>query len=413
MAGPRRLTGLVSSALERLFLPEGDLVVALSGGADSAALAYLVREIGHSPRLLHVDHGLDHSPLMRRAAVNVATDLGLDLEIVEVVVEKGSSPEGQARRARYQALAAATTEGDRVLTGHTADDSAETVLLNLIRGTGPAGLGGIPWFRPPNVYRPILGLTRSETRELAAISGLRFVDDPMNDDPTLTRNLVRREIIPALERLNPSVVDAVVRMSRLVRADDAYLEDLASDLHPLLTAGSAAIPIGSLLAVPRPVADRALRLLARQVVGDDRLDAGVVERVWSVVRGESPRQQVAAGATASRSGPMLTIAKDATEPARTPSPVKLTAGRHETGGLVFEVIEMAGPCRVAPLSRWSAIFPAEASLTATDGGMVLADGSPAWVPGEKRLPVGWYQPGESGYLLVSASRKPGWRSSLS
>jgi tRNA(Ile)-lysidine synthase len=414
MAGPRRLTQLVSSALERLALPKGDLVVALSGGADSAALAYLVREVGRRPRALHIDHGLEHAPLMRKAAAAIATQLGLDLELVEVVVEQGPSPEGQARRVRYQAFLDSTSPEERLLTGHTADDSAETVLLNLIRGTGPTGLGGIPAFRPPNVHRPILALTRSETREIAAITGLEFADDPMNQDPALTRNLVRRRILPFLSQLNPALVDAVTRMSRMVAEDDAFLDRLALGLGVDLSNDSASIPVGVLAAAPGPLADRVLRQMAGHVVGEDRVDAASIERIWSVLEGESSGQEIASGASARRSGPLLVIsAADDTTSGPALGVAELTPGRHQIGGLVFEVAAMEGPCLVAPLSRWSAIFPAGTRLQFSSDGVVLAEGEPAWVPGEKRLSVAWYEPGASRYLSVSARREPGWTSSLS
>jgi len=414
MAGPRRLTDLVSSALERLDLPEGDLVVGVSGGADSAALAYLVLEAGHRARALHVDHSLEHSPIMRKAAEAIATQLGLDLEIVEVVVGEGSSPEGQARLVRYQAFLESTSSGERLLTGHTADDSAETVILNLIRGTGPTGLGGIPAFRPPNIHRPILALTRSETREIAAIAGLEFADDPMNQDPTLTRNLVRNRIVPLLSQLNPALVDAVTRMSRMVAEDDAFLDRLAQGLGADLSEGSAGIPVGVLAAAPGPLADRVLRQMAGHVVGEDRVDYASIERIRQVLEGESSSQEIASGASARRSGPLLVISwgdHTTSEPAH--GVAALAAGRHQMGELVVEVSAMTGTCLVAPLSRWSAIFPAGTALHLTSDGVVLAGGEPAWVPGERRLPVAWYEPGASGYLLVSARREPGWTSSLS
>jgi len=413
MAGPRRLTDLVSSALERLALPEGDLVVALSGGADSATLAYLVLEADRRVRALHVDHALEHSPLMRKAAVSIATQLGLDVEIVEVVVGEGSSPEGQARLVRYQAFLESTSSGERLLTGHTADDSAETVILNLIRGTGPTGLGGIPAFRPPNIHRPILTLTRSETREIAAIAGLEFADDPMNQDPALTRNLVRHRMVPLLSQLNPALVDAVTRMSRMVAEDDAFLDRLAQGLVADLSEGSAGIPVGVLAAAPGPLADRVLRQMAGHVVGEDRVDYASIERIRRVLEGESASQEIASGASARRSGPLLVIsAADHTPSEPAHGVAALPAGRHQMGELVVEVSAMTGPCLVAPLSRWSAIFPAGTSLHLTSDGVVLAGGEPAWVPGEKRLPVAWYEPAASGYLLVSARREPGWTSSL-
>lgn len=411
MAGPRRLRELVSSATERLRLPRGELVVALSGGADSAALAYLVTESNRTPRALHVDHGLAQSDQMQTAAEEVAAALGLQLEVVEVAVGGGPSPEAQAREARYLAFAGATGSAELLLTGHTRDDSVETVLINLIRGTGPTGLSGIPYHRPPNVYRPILELSRAETREIAALAGLGFVDDPMNLDPNLTRNLVRREVIPVLTQLNPSLLEAVARLAAQVRADDELLDRLASRLAPDLEDGFATIPTGALVAAPRPLADRALADMIGHVVGSDRVEMAAVGRAWSVVSGESTGQQIAGGAAARREGPLLVVSVGDQRDVEGDGEEIELAGRTQVGDLVFEVTAREGVCRVAPLSRWSALFPSGSRLTATPRGTVLADGEPAWVPGEKRLPVAWYQPGASGYLVVSARRRPGWTSS--
>ncbi|MBW3666001.1 MAG: tRNA lysidine(34) synthetase TilS [Actinobacteria bacterium] len=413
MAGPRRLKELVSSASERMTLPDGELVVALSGGADSAALAYLVLSGGRKPRALHVDHGLAYSATMRAAAKAIADEIGIALEVVETVVDEGPSPEARAREARYRAFGEGTGPDDRLLTGHTADDSAETVLINLIRGTGPTGLTGIPSFRPPNVYRPILALGRAETREIAALGGLSFVDDPMNLDPNITRNLVRRQMIPVLSQINPSLLEAIGRLSRQVRDDDELLDRLAGELRPRLEDDLASIPVGVLVTSPRPLADRVLAKMIAHVAGSDRVEVGAVERAWSVAHGDSGRQEIAAGASANREGPLLVISAGADDSrADGADEVDLSdSGRVLVGSLVFEVAARNGVCRVAPLSRWLALFPAGTRLTATPEGMVLADGEPAWVPGGERLPVAWYEPGASGYLVVSARRKPGWTSS--
>lgn len=383
--------------------------MAVSGGADSAALAHLVTESARTPRALHIDHGLIHSAQMRAAAETVAGAIGLQLQVVEVVIGEGPSPEGQAREARYLAFADATTPDESLLTAHTRDDSVETVIINLIRGTGPTGLSGIPSFRPPNVYRPLLEVSRAETREIAALAALDFVDDPMNFDPNLTRNLVRREVIPVLSQLNTSLVEAVARLAGQVREDDELLDRLAAELRPRLETGSASIPIGMLSAAPRPLADRVLARMIGHVAGSDRVEVATVDRAWSVVSGEAAGQQIASGAIARREGPLLVVT--------VPDPVDNDdggetelAGSIGVGPLVFEVTERGGVCRVAPLSKWSALFPAGTRLTATSDGIVLADGETAWVPGEKRLPVAWYEPGTSGYLVVSARRRPGWTS---
>ena len=177
------------------------MAIALSGGADSAALGLLASEtLGDEVRAIHVHHGLRWSDSLREAANLVAKQLDLPLSIAEVEVLDGS-PEAAAREARYRVL---TEFDDQVVTGHTKDDSVETVLINLVRGTGSGGLGGIPWHRPPNVYRPLLEVSRSETREIATLAGLEFFDDPMNEDLDLLRAAVRRRIVPELEALNPA-----------------------------------------------------------------------------------------------------------------------------------------------------------------------------------------------------------------
>ena len=407
MAGPRRLIELVSSVSERMALPHGEVVVALSGGGDSAALAYLTVEAGRKPRAVHVDHGLAHSATMRTAAESIAAEMGIDLKVVETEVGGGPSPEGKARVARYRAFGDATAEGERLLTGHTADDSVETVLINLVRGTGPTGLSGIPYFRPPNIYRPLLGVRRAETREIATLAGLGFVDDPMNLDPQLTRNLVRFQVIPILSQLNPSIAEAIGRLSVQVREDDELLDRLTGALRPRLEEGSAAIPVGVLLTAPHPLANRVLAGMIAHVVGSDRVAAAAVERAWSVARGDSNRQEITLGASVRRAGPLLVIAGETDERVMGGEEVAISgSGETRAGSLVYDVLVREGVCRVAPLSLWSALFASGTRLSATADGLVLADGEPAWVPGEKRLPVAWYQPGADGYLVVSARRRP-------
>lgn len=285
MAGSRRLTELVDSARSRLQPPPGPLTVALSGGADSAALAFLLGANRTAVSAVHVDHGLPGSPALRGAAAAIAEALGLELRIVEVEVAEGPSPEEQARKVRYEAL----DDLDRtVVTAHTRDDNAETVLINLIRGTGPTGLGGIPYHRPPSTYRPILGISRNETREIAALAGLPFRDDPMNADLGLTRNRIRHGILPLLRELNPQVVEAITRAASAVSADAAFLDSLAEriDVDP-------GVAVGTLITVPRPVADRVLARLLQQSgldVSEDRL-----RRAWTVVQGRAGSQELAGG----------------------------------------------------------------------------------------------------------------------
>lgn len=403
MARTRRLTELVSAVGDRLRLPPGDPVIALSGGADSAALAYLCVESGRQVRALHVNHGLAGADLMEKAAATIAEHLGLGLTVVSVTVSSGPSPEGQARAARYEAYAKATDDAP-LLTGHTRDDHVETVVLNMVRGTGLRGLSGIPYHRPRNIYRPMLSVTRSETREIASLAGLGFVDDPMNEDPALTRNVLRRSILPSLRRLNPRLDEAIARMAALAGEDADFLDDMSGEIPVVRRDGASGVPIGSLLAVPQPLARRALVELLRDV-GVEATEARV-RLLWEVVAGQTWSHEVGGGVTVRRAGPLLVVSQDPSEPGAEDE-VALAPGTVVWGNLEFDVVEHDRVCGAVSLSRWAAIFPRGTELAVGADGVVTADGRPAWAPGKKRLPVAWYEPGTIGYLSVFA-RETGW-----
>jgi tRNA(Ile)-lysidine synthase len=292
----RRLIELISATLPRLQFPEGPAVIALSGGADSATLALLALEAGMEASALHVDHHLPASPMMEKAAVLVAEGLGIPIEVRRVVPARGPSPEEQARDARYEAFA--DVDGP-VLTGHTRDDDVETVMMNLIRGSGATGLRGIPVYRPPHIHRPMLSVGRNETREIAMLAGLPFADDPMNSDLSLTRNRIRIEILPLMRALNPRVDEAISRAAGALGRDSGYLDEMAASLY------QDPVPVSLLSTVPRVLADRMLRrLLEESGVGatSDRM-----ERVWSVVVGATDRQDLTQGKVVVRRGPLVVI----------------------------------------------------------------------------------------------------------
>lgn len=399
MVEPRRLSDLVDGVLRRLALPVGELAVAVSGGADSAALAFVLVGSGRAFRALHVDHGLPGSPLMEKAAIAISEHLDIDLEVVRVSVPEGASPEGQARRARYEAFAGALATGERLLTAHTRDDNVETILFNIIRGTGSRGLTGIPYHRPPGIFRPALAVSRSETREIAALAGLGFVDDPMNEDPGITRNLIRTRVIPTLRQLNPSIEEAMTRMASAVASDVRYLDSLAQRSHR-----DDDLVVGTLKALPRPVADRLIRMAFESAAGGSEVTADRLERVWRVIDEEASSQEIGGGVTVHRHGPRLVFSK-AESPELAQEPVTLTAGTHHVGPLEFDVTRVSGVCHVVPLSKWAAVFPAETRLVCRQDGVVTADGEVAWVPGQTRLPVAWYEVGTIGYLSVFAREK--------
>ncbi len=208
---------------------EATVLVAVSGGPDSTALAFLTAEARPDLTLVlgHVRHGWRDD----RADVAVVTDharfLGADLQVTEVVVTAtGDGPEAAARAHRYAALRrqARDTGATVVLLGHTAEDQAETVLMRLARGTGIPGLGGMAAVRG-GLVRPLLRLRRNDVRRFVVQEGLEAVEDPTNLDPALTRTIARHEVLPVLARLGPDPVAALARLADVAR-DDADKLDL-------------------------------------------------------------------------------------------------------------------------------------------------------------------------------------------
>ncbi len=414
MVETRRLIELRSRLIELLEVPAGDLVVALSGGADSAALAYLLGHPARRFRAVHVNHGLPDSSKLERAARGIAGRLGVDLDVAAVAVPAGASAEGQARHARYESLSGQLETGEWLLTAHTREDQAETVLMNLLRGSGPAGLAGIP-VKSGSIARPMLGISRSETRELAVLADLPFYDDPANLDPANRRNVIRLEVLPGLEaRFNPRLVESLARAATLTRSDEDYLQGQVGSVSLLARGSSVAVPVGGLAAVPRPVADRAVRGCLARVRPPHSGTAAEMAQIWAVASGERRSTLLAGGIEVAVDGPLLVFSREPSSHASS-SPVALEVGVNTVDGYEIEIERVDRVCRVAPVGPGWAVFDPEARLTARvdeKGRLVVeADGSTAWLPGERRLGVAWYQPRTTGYLSVFAREECGWTSS--
>lgn len=255
-----------------------EVSLAVSGGADSLALLALAVHRGCRVTAYHVDHGLRPGSAAEADVVaSTAARLGAKFEALSVRVAPGPNLEARARAARYGALPA------DVLTGHTADDQAETVLLNLLRG---AALDGLAGFRPDR--RPLRRLRRAETRALCAALDLAPVDDPTNANPAHRRNRVRHELLPLLDAVaDRDVVPVLARQADLLRDDAALLEALAAELDPTDATALAAAPVA--------LARRAVRSWLR--AGDEQHppDGATVERVLAVARGEATGTDVGGG----------------------------------------------------------------------------------------------------------------------
>jgi tRNA(Ile)-lysidine synthase len=271
-----------------------DVSCAVSGGPDSLALLALAVHAGCHVTAIHVDHGLRpdsgcEADVVRRAAER----FGAAFLAERVTVGPGANLEARARAARYRALPA------DVLTGHTADDQAETVLLNLVRGAGLDGLAGMDPAR-----RPLRHLRRDETRRLCAALDLDVVADPTNDDPAFRRNRVRRDLVPLLDAIaEREVVPVIARQAELIRADVALLDELAAAIDPQ--------DARALAGAPTPLARRAVRRWLRKAgpggAEQHPPDAASTDRVLAVARGDAVACELAGGWRVARSGGRLRL----------------------------------------------------------------------------------------------------------
>lgn len=275
--------------------PGSAVTCAVSGGADSLALLVLAVRARLDVTAVHVDHGLragsaEEAGIVRAAALRV----GARFRDEHVTVVAGPNLEARARSARYGVLP------PDVLTGHTLDDQAETVLLNLLRGAGPEGLAGMR----ADERRPLLALRRTETRALCAAWGLEPVEDPSNTDPDIRRNRVRHELVPLLADIaerDPAPV--LVRQAGVFRSVADLLEDLALDLDPT--------DAKALAAAARPVAAVAVRRWLRTVGDGHPPDLAAVERVLDVARGQRRATEVAGGRRVARTAGRLRLEEPA------------------------------------------------------------------------------------------------------
>lgn len=273
------------------FPPAGtEVSCAVSGGADSLALLVLAVDAGCVATAVHVDHQLrPGSAADADVVAEVAARVGAGFRAERVAVTPGPNLEARARRARYAALPGGA------LTGHTADDQAETVLLNLLRGAGLEGLAGYDPTR-----RPLRALRRRDTHKLCADLGIQPVHDPSNDDPRFRRNRIRLELLPVLDAIAERDVAAVLaRQADGLRSDAELLEQLSLAVDPT--------DAKALAAAPGPLAARAVRRWLR--AGHERHppDAATVARVLAVAHGEAVACDVGGGRQVRRSRQRLVL----------------------------------------------------------------------------------------------------------
>jgi tRNA(Ile)-lysidine synthase len=289
--------------------PGDRIAVAVSGGADSVALSLLLNNLAPVlgatvVGLIHVNHGLrgadaDEDEAFCRA---LAARLGLAFEVhradvVSLARTRHLSIEAAARLARYDWFPAAAERlnANRVATGHTADDQAETVLLRLLRGSGARGVSGIRLRRGMYV-RPLLHCRRKALREWLQEIGEGWREDASNADTRVPRNRVRHEVMPLVENLAPGAVTALARHAALAADDEAYLTRIAEAMVAGATSGGnfarPQLSASVLTSQPPAIARRIIRVLAERVAPGRALSFRHIEAVRRLAATDKPHSRL-------------------------------------------------------------------------------------------------------------------------
>jgi tRNA(Ile)-lysidine synthase len=297
------------------------VLVAVSGGSDSVALAILLRELcehgGFSlVALAHVNHQLRPGAgrderFCRELAVRL--DLPIHVESVDVKSYAASqrlSIEDAARRLRYECLHRAAVEirADRVAVGHTRDDQAETFLLKLIRGAGMPGLGGI-YPQRGEIIRPLLDVSRAELREYLRSLGYDWVEDETNTDLRNPRNRIRHRVLPELNlAAGADTTSAIARAAGLVREDTQWLDGLAAGrFAALVREGPHGLDIdaAALDEEPLPVRRRILLMALRMIADGREIGLEHVELAMGVAAGLTGGADLPGGRVELRRGKLV------------------------------------------------------------------------------------------------------------
>ena len=270
--------------IDRSRIPAGSRVLcAVSGGADSMCLLHLLWSRGDlALTAAHYEHGLRGEESLRdaRFVEDFCRQRGIPFvmeqgDAAAYAREKGLGIEEAARELRYAFLErqADLLGCDWIVTAHSADDNAETLLLNLCRGAGAAGLSGIPP-RRGRILRPLLGCTRAEIEAYLAENDIGHVEDSSNESDAYRRNVLRHRVTPVLRELNPRFSEAAGRTAALLLRDEDCLSSLAGDFVRREYDGES-LSLSALLSLHPAVSSRALRQLCPRSLGQEHVEAAL------------------------------------------------------------------------------------------------------------------------------------------
>ena len=299
----------ISETIRRYSMLEpGERVLCgLSGGADSVTLVHSLHTLGYDVHAVHINHMIRGEEAERDMsfAENFCKSIDVPFEAYRIDVPKlaeknGLGLEECGRNERYRVFFEVSERlGCKIATAHTLSDSAETVLFNLARGSSITGMCGIPAVRD-NIIRPLISSTRAEIEEYCRDNGLEYVTDSTNKSTEYTRNMIRLEVIPRLEKINSGAVRAIGRLSECASSDDAYLFD---ETHRWLCEHSrdGKCKASELYMLPAPLRRRALSIIS---CGCDSRHISIMENMLCK---ESGAVQLSAEKTAVVSGGMFFI----------------------------------------------------------------------------------------------------------
>lgn len=305
--------GLINKVKETIarysMLSGGETVlVGLSGGPDSVCLLHILSGLRGEMLLrlyaAYIDHGLRPSEVPEEIAFckDLCKGLGIMLKIRSIdvkgyAIKNKLSKQEAARHLRYEALSEISLEvgASRIALGHNADDQVETFFINILRGTGPRGLSGIPPVRG-NIVRPLIETSRSEIERYLNDKGLNFITDSSNIRKDYLRNWLRLTIIPEFKRINPSLTDTMARMIGILREEEAYFDILVTKaLMRMITRkrgsnrgsnreGSIELFLSPLEAIDKVLLRRILRRAIDEIMGLRKIGFIHIEDILDLIR---------------------------------------------------------------------------------------------------------------------------------
>lgn len=343
----------VKQNLIRLGVCPGDAVgAAVSGGIDSMTLLYCLRNLRREMNILiiayHMEHGIRGGASVgdmefvkaqcEAAGVECVTKR---VDVPALAKENGASIETAARQTRYEFLEAADVK--YMATAHHMEDNAETVLLNLARGSGLAGLTGIPEKRGKFI-RPMLSVSRRDIEEYAQSRNIPYVSDLTNDDTAYTRNFIRKEVLPKLKRVNDAAAANIARTAALLREDEEVLSEAAKSAGCIeLKDDGAYVDIAKLAGLMPAVKKRVLRLAVSQVNGLEDVENVHIQSLLALAEGgeSGKRTELAHGVWAAVVYGKLLVGK-ANEKQYNNHSVVLQTGKFCFGDFEFECAAFDG-----------------------------------------------------------------------